>query len=141
MLDDFCMGHAARLWLWLIILGSVPACQRKTTGDSGRHEGPAAGSGQPLDRMQFSSARRVALASAGEAMRQGDLERLKQLRVWVQNRAQVAIFEPDDLESLELAIACLEHSSTEVAALDRLARVKSGTLRQAAREACSSKPP
>jgi hypothetical protein len=134
------MRHAARLWLCLTLLGTIAACQDKTPGKIKKSASPA-GSGQQLDRMQFSSAKRVALQSASEAIFNGDLERLKQLRVWVRQRADVALFEPDDLASLDAAIACLEQSSTAAATLEQLEEVESGTLRKPAQNLCSSKLP
>jgi hypothetical protein len=140
IVDDLGTGFVARLGLSLILFGSALACEREAKSDRAPHDGPA-GSAATLDRMQLSSARRVALQSAADAMQRGDLERLKQLRVWVQKRAQVAIFEPDDLEALELSIGCLERRSTAGSALERLAQLSSGTLRKPAREVCSAKQP
>jgi hypothetical protein len=88
--------------------------------------------------MQLSSARRVALESATAAMERHDLQRLKQLDVWVRNRAQVAVFEPDDLRALELAISCLEHVPPPLQAREQLALLKSGSLRASARAACGN---
>jgi len=134
------MRCLARLWLCVTIFTGVSACRHDDPAGADR-PAPAAGSAARLDGMQLSSARRVALESASDAMKRGDIERLKQLRLWVQKRAQVAIFEPDDLESLELAIGCLEQSSTSDAASERLARLASGTLKKPARELCASKQP
>jgi hypothetical protein len=134
------MSRAVRLWLCLTLCGSVAACQRENGADTGKSATPS-GSGERLDRMQLSSARRVALQSASEAMNSGDLQRLKQLSVWVRERADVSIFEPDDLEALDLAISCLEQSSAAGSALEHLAALDSGTLRKPARELCSSKQP
>ena len=62
--------------------------------------------------MERSAARRVGLESTIDAMRRGDLNRLKMLSVWARTRAQVALFEADDLSSLDLAIECLDGSMT-----------------------------
>src|SRR6185369_11013326 len=116
------MTRAARLWLCLTLCGSMWACQRGKPGEPETSAEPA-GSGEKLDRMQLSSARRVALQSASEAMNSGDLQRLKQLSVWVRQRADVSIFAADDLEALDLAIRCLEHDSDAASALERLAEL------------------
>ena len=123
-------------WLLIVLLalaGAV-ACQRSEAGKAGAAASASAGQ---LDAMQFSSARRVALESATAAMQRHDLQRLKQLDSWVRNRAQVAIFEPDDLRSLELAITCLEQVPPSPEALGQLDRLKSGSLRAPARAVCS----
>jgi hypothetical protein len=86
--------------------------------------------------MQMSSARRVALESTAAAMKRRDLQRLKQLSNWVRNRAQVALFEADDLAALDIAIECLEHSSAPTEQLARLDGLKSGSLRVPARDVC-----
>jgi len=131
------MGRRIRAHAALALLGalvSVSACKRDSASKT--DHGFPAPSASGLDGMQFSSARRVALESAKAAMQRRDLERLKQLNVWVRNRAQVALFEPDDLSALELAIQCLEQvtpASTAVASLDDL---RSGSLRQPARVVC-----
>ena len=70
-----------------------------------------------LDGMELTAARRVGLESARDAMERGDLKRLKMLSVWVRSRAQVVLLEPQDVESLDRAIACLENNSTRSAEL------------------------
>jgi hypothetical protein len=122
-------------WLFTGLLLALPACQRSETGTDGAEAAASASAGK-LDKMQLSSARRVALESAATAMQRRDLERLKQLDLWVKNRAQVAIFEPDDLRSLELAISCLERASPPPEALGQLAQLESGSLRGPARAVC-----
>ncbi len=125
----------------LALAGAGPsACQRSTAEKSGNGAAASTSAGK-LDGMQFSSARRVALESATAAMQRHDLERLKQLNVWVRNRAQVALFEADDLKALELAIACLEHVPKASDALEQLEQLKSGTLRSSARSACGGAKP
>jgi hypothetical protein len=119
----------------LLVLG-VAACERSQARKSGQGAAPSASAGT-LDAMQFSSARRVGLESATAAMQRRDLSRLKQLDVWVRSRAQAALFEPDDLRALELAIACLEQVSASSAALAQLDQLESGTLRVPARRVCS----
>src|SRR4051812_33547091 len=118
------MSRVVRFWLCLTLCAWAGGCQRETASEAEKSPEPA-GSGAQLDRMQLSSARRVALQSASEAMNSGDLQRLKQLSVWVRQRASVTIFEEDDLESLDLAISCLEQSSATGPALERLAELKS----------------
>ena len=119
----------------LLALGGAVACQRSEAGKGGAGAAASASAGK-LDAMQLSSARRVALESATAAMQRHDLQRLKQLDLWVRNRAQVAIFEPDDVRSLELAITCLEHVPPPPEALGQLEQLKSGSLRAPARAVC-----
>ena len=130
--------RASSTWIWAIILCCVSACRRETAPESDAGSAP---SGTPLDGMQLSSARRVALESALAALERGDVERLKQLNNWVRHRAQVAIFEPDDLKSLDLAIACLDHSSSVDEALAGLDQLSSGKLKAPATVACRRKQP
>ncbi len=89
-----------------------------------------------LDRMQLAAARRVGLESAVDAMDRGDLQRLKMLKVWVLGRAQVVLFEPADLKSLDLAIACLDGSLPREKREAALDAIESGTLVRSARELC-----
>jgi hypothetical protein len=65
-----------------------------------------------------------------------DLQRLKMLKIWVRDRAQVVLFDSDDMTALELSIACLEHSSPPEQALARLEGLKTGELRKSARGVC-----
>jgi hypothetical protein len=125
----------ARFWAAMLgALVSLPACQRESASKS--DQGYPVPSASGLDGMQLSSARRVALESATAAMQRRDLERLKQLSIWVRNRAQVSILEPDDLAALELAIQCLEAVSASNDALASLDQLKSGKLKQPAQTLC-----
>jgi len=131
------MNGLLRARVWAAVVGALiaaPACQRESASKSDQGYPVPAASG--LDAMQLSSARRVALESATAAMQRRDLERLKQLSIWVRNRAQVPILEPDDLAALELAIQCLEAVSAPSDALARLDQLKSGKLKQPAQTLC-----
>ena len=86
--------------------------------------------------MERSAARRVGLESTIDAMQRGDLNRLKMLSVWARTRAQVALFEADDLSSLDLAIECLDGSMTHADRLTALDKIKSGQLLKPARDLC-----
>jgi hypothetical protein len=127
--------NRCNLWLLTALLVLAVACQRSEAGKAGAGAAASSSAGK-LDAMQLSSARRVALESAAAAMQHRDLGRLKQLDLWVKNRAQVAIFEADDLRSLELAITCLEHVPPPPEALGQLEQLKSGSLRSPARALC-----
>ena len=125
----------ARSWAALgATLLCAAACQREHASKSDGYPAP---SSSGLDGMQLSSARRVALKSATDAMQRRDLERLKQLSVWVKKRAQVVILEPDDVRALDLAIECLEQVGPTSDALGSIDQLKSGTLKQKARAVCS----
>jgi len=89
-----------------------------------------------LDKMEFAAARRVGLESAVDAMQRGDLKRLQMLATWARGRAQVALFEPDDLKSLDLAIACLDGSLARDARVAAFNEIKSGKLVKPARDVC-----
>jgi hypothetical protein len=131
------MSCLFRARFWAAVVGaliSASACQRESASKS--DQGYPAPSASGLDGMQLSSARRVALESAIGAMKRRDLERLKQLNIWVRNRAQVAILEPDDLAALDLAIQCLEAVSPPSDALSSLDQIKSGKLKQPAQTLC-----
>jgi len=93
-----------------------------------------------LDGMQLEAAGRVALESATDAMVRHDLQRLKMLSVWVRGRAQVVLFQPNDLSALELAIACLERSVSPRQAAARLAELSSGKLLVPAGVLCAEQP-
>lgn len=126
-------GVAASL---LLVVTSV-ACRRGGTGyerDDEARPSTSSSAGY-LDGMQLASARRVALESAVDAIDRRDLARLRQLDVWVRKRAQVPLFEQDDLRALELAISCLEHSPPP-GAREELTAMESGTLPVHARDAC-----
>jgi hypothetical protein len=134
------MSWLLRARVWAVVLGaliSAPACQRESASKT--DQGYPAPSASGLDGMQLSSARRVALQSATAAMQRRDLERLKQLSIWVRNRAQVAILEPDDLAALDLAIQCLESVSAPTDALSSLDQIKSGKLKQPAQTLCRTR--
>jgi hypothetical protein len=126
------MNDARPRQIWSLIVlgiaGTPCACQHDAT-DSKRD--PAA-----LDGMERSAARRVGLESTIDAMQRGDLNRLKMLSVWARTRAQVALFEADDLSSLDLAIECLDGSMTHADRLTALAKIKSGQLLKPARDLC-----
>jgi hypothetical protein len=123
-------AHLGRIWSLIVlgVAGGPCACHHDTT-DSKRD--PAA-----MDGMERSAARRVGLESTIDAMRRGDLNRLKMLSVWARTRAQVALFEADDLSSLDLAIECLDGSMTHADRLAALDKIKSGQLLKPARELC-----
>jgi hypothetical protein len=132
------MMTALRTGLVLLVLGSTlgaGACKRETPKQRVPYVVASASAGEQLDGMQLSAARRVTMETARTALQHRDLPRLKQLSVWVRHRAQVVLFEPDDLAALDLAIQCLEQSAPpteQLASLDRL----SGTLRGPARDVC-----
>lgn len=121
-----------------VLVGNL-ACERQRTEKGKLSSSIPAGSGQVLDGMQLESARRVALESAIEATRARNVERLKQLRTWVEGRASVPIFGADDLGTLDIAIGCLEHVSPPEEALAQLNEIKASKLVHAAREVCTEK--
>jgi len=86
--------------------------------------------------MELTAARRVGLESASDGMRRRDLKRLKMLSVWVRSRAQVVLFQPDDLSSLDLAIECLEGSLLPAQVASRLEQISTGQLLAPARTLC-----
>ncbi len=89
-----------------------------------------------LDGVELSAARRVGLETASEAIQKGDVKKLKMLAVWVRKRAQVVLFEPDDLAALDIAITCLDGSLPEGERAAALAKVESGKLIRDARDVC-----
>jgi len=93
-----------------------------------------------LDGMQLEAAGRVALESAADAMERHDLQRLKMLSVWVRGRAQVVLFQPNDLSALDLAIGCLERKVSPSQALESLKKMSSGKLLVRTRVLCSEQP-
>jgi hypothetical protein len=93
-----------------------------------------------LDGMQLEAAGRVALESAADAMERHDLQRLKMLSVWVRGRAQVVLFQPNDLSALDVAIGCLERSVSPGEAATTLKKMTSGKLLVRARVLCSEQP-
>jgi len=58
----------------------------------------------------------------------------------VRKRAQVVLFQPNDLTSLDLAIACLEHSVAPSQAMASLQKLPGGKLLLSARTVCSEQP-
>jgi hypothetical protein len=93
-----------------------------------------------LDAMQLEAAGRVALESAADAMERHDLERLRMLSRWVRGRAQVVLFQPNDLSALDLAIGCLDRSVAPNEALAILTKLTSGKLIVRAKVLCSEQP-
>ena len=131
------MSAKQRVWIaTLALLGFVIAFAcRSESGSTGFRPKPVA-SGE-LDGMQLEAAGRVALESAADAMERRDLERLRLLSRWVRERAQVVLFQPNDLSALDLAIACLDHSVPPRQAVDTLQKLTSGKLLIPARNLCS----
>lgn len=126
------MSRARIRWVWtaalLCLAGSPLACRKD---DPIKKRDPAV-----LDGMELTAARRVGLESAVDGMRHRDVERLKMLRVWVQSRAQVVLFQADDVKLLDLAIACLDGTLARSERADALTRIKSGQLLEPTRELC-----
>jgi hypothetical protein len=89
-----------------------------------------------LDGVQRTAARRVGLESAIDAMQRGDLNRLKMLGVWARTRTQVALFDADDLSSLDVAIACLDGSLMHANRQAALDKIQSGKLLKPASDLC-----
>ena len=125
---------------WLVValtLASSSACKRDAAEkESWKSFAPPSSS--HLDGMQLDSARRVALESATAAMQRRDLQRLKQLGTWVRGRAQVVILEPNDLQALDLAIACLEQPASAASSLAQVQAIDGGKLKEPARALCES---
>lgn len=115
-----------------LLLLTTTACERRRRLQSKLITASATGSGQVLDGMQLESARRVAREQAKEAMAQRNVGRLQMLRTWVEGRASVPVFPPEDLAALDAAIACLEQTDGE----EKLAEAKGSKLAEAARRAC-----
>lgn len=115
-----------------LLLLSTTACERRRRLQSKLITASATGSGQVLDGMQLESARRVAREQAKEAMVQRNPARLHMLRKWVEGRASVPVFPPEDLAALDAAIACLEHTD----GADKLEEAQGSKLVEAARRAC-----
>lgn len=131
------METTLRAGLVLLALGSslgAGGCKREIPKQRSATV-PSASAGEQLDGMQLSAARRVTMESTRTAMQHRDLARLKQLSVWVRHRAQVTLFEPDDVTALDLAIECLEQSAPPTAQLATLDRL-TGELRGPARDVC-----
>jgi hypothetical protein len=103
-----------------------------------RHEAPPETKRDPsvLDGVERSAATRVGLETATDAMRRGDLKQLRMLGVWARKRAQVVLFEAEDLEALDVAIACLDGTLSASDRAPALDKIKSGQLLQPARALC-----
>jgi len=129
-----------RVWFVAVaLLGFVVAfaCRSESRATGFKNKPVASGE---LDAMQLEAAGRVALESAADAMERRDLERLRMLSHWVRERAQVVLFQPDDLSALDLAIGCLDHSVPVNQAAASLQQLSSGKLRLSARGVCSEQP-
>jgi hypothetical protein len=129
------MGFVSLRWirraLTLVAALSLLACQEQK-------DKPIRGnrSVRPLDGMERFAARSVSIETAIDAMNERDLKKLKMLSVWVQKRDKTVLLTPDDLSSLDLAIACLEEKLTQDERKVALEQIKSGKLKPAAREVC-----
>ena len=114
-------ARLCRVWSLglLCVASSVAACHH----DADKKRDPGA-----LDGVQRTAARRVGLESAIDAMQRRDLNRLKMLSVWARTRTEVALFEADDLSSLDAAIGCLDGSLARADRQAALDKIQSGTL-------------
>jgi hypothetical protein len=129
-----------RVWIVsLALLGFVLAFACRSEGGSTGFKAKPVVSGE-LDAMQLEAAGRVALESAADAMERRDLQRLRMLSRWVRERAQVVLFQPNDLSALDLAIGCLDHSVPPPQAVATLQKLTSGKLLTPARNMCSDLP-
>jgi len=122
-----------------LVLLSTTACERRRRLQSKLITASATGSGQVLDGMQMESARRVAREQAKEAMVQRNPARLHMLRKWVEGRASVPVFPPEDLAAVDLALACLEQGEPsdeqrELAKASKLGDAARGTCEPSAAE-------
>ena len=134
------MSAKQRVWIvTLALLGFVVAFACRSEGGSTGFRAKPVVSGE-LDAMQLEAAGRIALESAADAMERRDLERLRLLSRWVRERAQVVLFQPDDLSALDLAIGCLDHSVPPTQAVATLGKMTSGKLLTPARNMCSDLP-
>ncbi len=129
------MGFVTPRWIRrasvLVTALALGACQEQK-------EKPIRGnrSVRPLDGMERFAARSVSIETAIDAMQERDLKKLKMLSVWVQKRDKTVLITPDDLSSLDLAIACLEQKLTQEERRAALDEIKSGKLKAPAREVC-----
>lgn len=133
-----CVSPTQRVWFAVLALAGFAvgfACR----GESKPYPSKPLASGE-LDGMQLEAAGRVALESAADAMVRHDLQRLKMLSVWVRGRAQVVLFQPNDLSALDLAIGCLERSVSPREAAASLEQLTSGKLLVPARVLCAEQP-
>jgi len=119
----------SRVWSLasLCVAGLAIACHH----DADPKRDPAA-----LDGVQRTAARRVGLESAIDAMQRRDLTRLKMLGVWARTRTDVALFDEDDLSSLDAAIGCLDGSLVGADRQAALGKIASGTLLKPANDLC-----
>ena len=126
-----------RVWFTTLALAgfAVAFACRSESRSTGFKAKPAV-SGE-LDGMQLEAAGRIALESAADAMERRDLERLRLLSRWVRERAQVVLFQPNDLSALDLAIGCLDHSVRPSEAVASLEKLTAGKLLTPARNLCS----
>jgi hypothetical protein len=125
-------ARLSRVWrraalVALAVAGPLGACHH----DPEKKRDPAA-----MDGVQRTAARRVGLESAIDAMQRGDLNRLKMLGVWARTRTQVALFDADDLSSLDVAIACLDGSLARADRQAALDKIQSGQLLKPASDLC-----
>jgi hypothetical protein len=133
------MSFVTRRWFqraalagWAVAIPVAAAgCQ---TSRSSRSDGTAGT--RPMDGLERYTRRTVSLETAIDAIEQRDVKKLKMLSVYVRNRDKTALFSEDDLRSLDLAIECLEGSKSHEERASALAEIKSGKLKQSAREAC-----
>lgn len=114
----------------LLCSALTAACQEQRASRGDRSE-------RPLDGLERSTARNVSIETAILAMQQRDLKKLKMLAVWVRNRDKTALLGADDLNSLDLAIACLEDSQSEAERKAASERIASGKLKQPALDLCA----
>lgn len=129
-----------RVWfVALALLGFVVAFACRSESRATGFKSKPAASGE-LDAMQLEAAGRVALESAADAMERRDLERLRMLSHWVRERAQVVLFQPDDLSALDLAIGCLDRSVSPSEGVASLQKLSSSKLLLSARSVCAEQP-
>lgn len=109
---------------------SAPATDKAPKPD--RHTDP-----RVLDGMERNSANRIAVESALEAIAKRDLAGLRMLRLWVQKRALEPLWAPEDLRTLDQAIACLEGGERwQENARATLDGMKTKKLQRATRRLC-----
>lgn len=111
-------------------VASLVACKQKERPNRGdRTE-------RPLDGMERFAAQSVSIETAIQAMQDRDVKKLKMLGVWVRNRDKTVLMTPDDLRSLDLAVACLEGQKTFEERSAELEEIESGKLKGPARALC-----
>lgn len=134
------MSAKQRVWIVsLALLGFAIAFACRNEGEATGFRAKPVVSGE-LDGMQLEAAGRIALESAADAMERRDLERLRLLSRWVRERAQVVLFQPNDLSALDVAIGCLDRSVSPSQAAASLQKLTSGKLLTPARNMCSDLP-